>query len=83
MSLTKLKRSFIFPSAFRACAHGNSGGVGAFSERSHNLRGIASLTRRGGKTGFFWAGFCAICFTWTYFRCPEPKGRTYGEYLAS
>lgn len=32
-----------------------------------------------GKTGFFWAGACFICFLWTYFRLPEPKGRTYGE----
>ncbi|RFU24014.1 hypothetical protein B7463_g12326, partial [Scytalidium lignicola] len=31
------------------------------------------------KAGFFWAGLCAICWTWTYFRLPEPKGRTYGE----
>lgn len=34
----------------------------------------------GGKTGLFWAGFCLICFVWTYFRVPEPKGRTYGQY---
>lgn len=27
----------------------------------------------------FWAGLCAICWVWTYFRLPEPKGRTYGE----
>jgi len=33
----------------------------------------------GGKTAFFWAGFCALCFVWTYFRLPEPKGLTYGE----
>jgi SP family general alpha glucoside:H+ symporter-like MFS transporter len=33
----------------------------------------------GGKTGLFWAGFCLICLIWTYFRLPEPKGRTYGE----
>ncbi|KAG0652955.1 Maltose transport MAL61 [Hyphodiscus hymeniophilus] len=32
-----------------------------------------------GKSGFFWAGACALCLTWTYFRLPEPKGRTYGE----
>ncbi|KAH8820691.1 general alpha-glucoside permease [Xylogone sp. PMI_703] len=31
------------------------------------------------KAGFFWAGLCAICFIWSYFRLPEPKGRTYGE----
>lgn len=32
-----------------------------------------------GKSGFFWAGSCALCLAWTYFRLPEPKGRTYGE----
>ncbi|GAA5901848.1 hypothetical protein JCM6882_008688 [Rhodosporidiobolus microsporus] len=34
-----------------------------------------------GKTGFFWGGMCALCAVWTYFRCPEPKGRTYGKFL--
>jgi len=29
--------------------------------------------------GFFWAGACFILCTWTYFRLPEAKGRTYGE----
>ncbi|BGP40928.1 hypothetical protein JCM10449v2_004893 [Rhodotorula kratochvilovae] len=33
----------------------------------------------GAKTGFFWAGLCGLCAAWTYFRCPEPRGRTYGE----
>jgi SP family general alpha glucoside:H+ symporter-like MFS transporter len=33
----------------------------------------------GAKAGFFWAGLCFLCLTWTYFRLPEPKGRTYGE----
>ncbi|ORY26959.1 putative trehalose transport-related protein [Naematelia encephala] len=33
----------------------------------------------GAKTGWFWAGLCSLCLIWTYFRCPEPKGRTYGE----
>jgi SP family general alpha glucoside:H+ symporter-like MFS transporter len=32
-----------------------------------------------GKAGFFWAGMCFLCLIWTYFRLPEPKGRTYGE----
>lgn len=27
------------------------------------------------KTGFFWAGACALLFAWSYFRLPEPKGR--------
>ena len=33
----------------------------------------------GAKTGFFWAGWCALCLAWCFFRLPEPKGRTYGE----
>lgn len=33
----------------------------------------------GAKTGFFWAGACFLLLTWTYFRLPEPKDRTYGE----
>ncbi|KAG5930429.1 hypothetical protein E4U42_001352 [Claviceps africana] len=33
----------------------------------------------GAKAGFFWAGTCLLCALWTYFRLPEPKGRTYGE----
>jgi MFS transporter, SP family, general alpha glucoside:H+ symporter len=32
-----------------------------------------------GKAGFFWAGFCALCILWSYFRLPEPKGLTYCE----
>ncbi|KAJ8609013.1 hypothetical protein MRB53_039372 [Persea americana] len=33
----------------------------------------------GAKTGFFWAGACLLCALWTFFRLPEPKGRTYAE----
>ncbi|KAG5990877.1 hypothetical protein E4U54_004015 [Claviceps lovelessii] len=33
----------------------------------------------GAKAGFFWAATCFLCALWTYFRLPEPKGRTYGE----
>jgi SP family general alpha glucoside:H+ symporter-like MFS transporter len=33
----------------------------------------------GGKAAFVWAGFALLCFVWTFFRLPEPKGRTYGE----
>ena len=32
-----------------------------------------------GKAGFFWAGTASLCLLWTYFRLPEPKGRTYAE----
>lgn len=30
-------------------------------------------------TGFFWAGICFLCIVYTYFRLPEPKGRTFAE----
>ena len=33
----------------------------------------------GAKSGFFWAATAFGCLVWTYFRLPEPKGRTYGE----
>ncbi|KAF2458708.1 putative sugar transporter [Lineolata rhizophorae] len=33
----------------------------------------------GAKSGFFWAGLCGLCFVWSYFYLPEPKGRTFGE----
>ncbi|KAK0388330.1 hypothetical protein NLU13_4575 [Sarocladium strictum] len=33
----------------------------------------------GAKAGFFWAGSCLVCAAWTFFRLPEPKGRTYAE----
>jgi SP family general alpha glucoside:H+ symporter-like MFS transporter len=33
----------------------------------------------GPFSAFFWAGTCFIMLTWTFFRLPEPKGRTYGE----
>jgi SP family general alpha glucoside:H+ symporter-like MFS transporter len=32
-----------------------------------------------GKAGFFWGGLCLLCLTWSYFRLPEPRGRTYAE----
>ncbi len=33
----------------------------------------------GAKSGFFWFGWTFLCLVWTFFRLPEPKGRTYGE----
>lgn len=33
----------------------------------------------GPKAGFFWAGICFLMLLWTYWRLPEPKGKTYGE----
>jgi SP family general alpha glucoside:H+ symporter-like MFS transporter len=32
-----------------------------------------------GKAGFFWGGMCFLCLTWSFFRLPEPKGRTFAE----
>jgi SP family general alpha glucoside:H+ symporter-like MFS transporter len=32
-----------------------------------------------GKTGFFWAGTCAIFLLWTWLRLPETKGRSSEE----
>ncbi|KAJ5458129.1 hypothetical protein N7475_009517 [Penicillium sp. IBT 31633x] len=29
-----------------------------------------------GKGGFIWAPFCLTCLAWSFFRLPEPKGRT-------
>ncbi|CAI6340594.1 unnamed protein product [Periconia digitata] len=33
----------------------------------------------GAKTAFFWAATCGVVVLWTFFRLPEPRGRTYGE----
>lgn len=30
-------------------------------------------------TGFFWAGICFCCIIYTYFRVPEPSGRSFAE----
>jgi SP family general alpha glucoside:H+ symporter-like MFS transporter len=30
-------------------------------------------------TGFFWAGLCFLCIIYTYFRVPEPRGRSFAE----
>ncbi|KAH6614495.1 raffinose family of oligosaccharides transporter [Chaetomium sp. MPI-SDFR-AT-0129] len=60
------------------------------ARNTYNIMGIVTniITPRmlnptgwdwGAKSGFFWAGTCALCAVWTYFRLPEPKGRTYGE----
>lgn len=35
-----------------------------------------------GKAGFFYGGLCLLCWIWSFFRLPEPKGRTYGEMEA-
>jgi SP family general alpha glucoside:H+ symporter-like MFS transporter len=33
----------------------------------------------GAKAGFFYGGVVFLCLIWTYFRLPEPKGRSYAE----
>lgn len=33
----------------------------------------------GNYAGFFWAGLCFLCIVYTYFRIPEPTGRTFAE----
>jgi SP family general alpha glucoside:H+ symporter-like MFS transporter len=33
----------------------------------------------GARSGYFFAGTCAITFVWTFFRLPEPKDRTFSE----
>jgi SP family general alpha glucoside:H+ symporter-like MFS transporter len=32
-----------------------------------------------GKAGFFWGSMCFVCLTWSFFRLPEPRGRTFAE----
>ncbi|GIJ88745.1 hypothetical protein Asppvi_007672 [Aspergillus pseudoviridinutans] len=33
----------------------------------------------GNYTGFFWGGICFLCIIYTYFRVPEPRGRSFAE----
>ncbi|KAI1850309.1 hypothetical protein JX266_004167 [Neoarthrinium moseri] len=33
----------------------------------------------GNFTGFFWAGICFLCLIYSYFRIPEPAGRSFAE----
>lgn len=33
----------------------------------------------GNYTAFFWAGLCACCIVYTFFRVPEPRGRTFAQ----
>jgi SP family general alpha glucoside:H+ symporter-like MFS transporter len=33
----------------------------------------------GAKAGFFWAGTAVVGILWSWWRLPEPKGRTFGE----
>jgi SP family general alpha glucoside:H+ symporter-like MFS transporter len=33
----------------------------------------------GNYAGFFWSGSCFLCIIYTYFRIPEPQGRSFAE----
>jgi SP family general alpha glucoside:H+ symporter-like MFS transporter len=33
----------------------------------------------GNYAGFFWGGICFCCIIYTYFRVPEPRGRSFAE----
>lgn len=33
----------------------------------------------GNYAGFFWGGVCFCCIVYTYFRVPEPAGRSFAE----
>ncbi|RMZ83342.1 hypothetical protein DV737_g1670, partial [Chaetothyriales sp. CBS 132003] len=33
----------------------------------------------GNYAGFFWGGVCFLCIIYTYFRVPEPRGRSFAE----
>ncbi|OMP86158.1 Maltose permease MAL61 [Diplodia seriata] len=33
----------------------------------------------GNYTGFFWSGICFLCIIYTYYRLPEPAGRSFAE----
>ncbi|KAJ5599666.1 hypothetical protein N7450_000733 [Penicillium hetheringtonii] len=33
----------------------------------------------GNYAGFFWGGICFLCIIYTYFRVPEPMGRSFAE----
>jgi SP family general alpha glucoside:H+ symporter-like MFS transporter len=33
----------------------------------------------GNYAGFFWAGICFLCIIYSYFRIPEPQGRSFAE----
>ncbi|KKK22338.1 hypothetical protein P175DRAFT_0440885 [Aspergillus ochraceoroseus IBT 24754] len=33
----------------------------------------------GNYAGLFWGGICFLCIIYTYFRVPEPRGRTFAE----
>lgn len=50
----------------------NIGGI--VSNIITNYQLTSSAWNWGAKSGFFWAGSCAIFLTWMFWRLPEPKG---------
>jgi SP family general alpha glucoside:H+ symporter-like MFS transporter len=57
----------------------NIGGIVVNILTTYQLTPTPSGWGWGAKSAFFWAGSCAFCVFWIYFRLPEPKGRTYAE----
>lgn len=63
----------------------------ALSRNFYNIGGLIANTIQprmlnptsniyiGARSGFVWAGPCALFAVWTYFRLPDPTGRTYLE----
>ena len=45
----------------------------------HPLHAQQNCLELGNYTGFFWGGICCLCIVYTYFRVPEPRGRTFAE----
>lgn len=57
----------------------NVGGIVVNVITTYQLTPTPSGWGWGAKSSFFWAGSCALCVLWIYFRLPEPMGRTYAE----
>lgn len=63
----------------------------ALSRNAYNIGGLIANTIQprmlnptseiyiGARSGFVWAGPCALFAIWTFFRLPDPTGRTYLE----
>jgi SP family general alpha glucoside:H+ symporter-like MFS transporter len=52
----------------------NIGGI--VSNIISNYQLTSTAWNWGAKSGFFWAGSCAVFITWMFFRLPEPKGKS-------
>jgi len=40
---------------------------------------LTTKIHRGNYAGFFWGGSCFLSIVYTYFRLPEPRGRSFAE----